>query len=314
MTGNRDVLTAFRAAMDSAGIIPTRPIDPTRGLIRFDCKGDRKGRGNGWAILHLDGPTPRGAFGNWREGSSHKWAAGEGARALTDAERQALAEHARRREAERLAEQERAGDMARELYRHSGPAEPTHPYLVRKGLGAHRLHQRGDELLVPLVDHDMRMWNVQRIAPDGAKRFAKGARVSGLFWTAGGLHWQLGHPAYGPVVIGEGFATAAAIREATGLSVVAAMTAGNLLAVARTIRQAIGGRPIIIAADWDGATVGNPGMTSAREAAQRVAAKLAIPITPGADCASLTLAVDFADIPRDECARLIQAAKAVAHG
>lgn len=314
MTSTQDTLTAFRAAMDQSGIIPAKSIDPTRGLIRFDCKGDTKGRKNGWAILHLDGELPCGAFGNWREGSSHKWRAGADIRALTSAERLVLIEHAKRRDAERLVEQERAGVLARELYRHSGPAEPFHPYLVRKRLGTHGLRQRGNDLIAALIDSDYRLHNVQRIAPDGTKRFAKGARVTGLFWLAGGVMFDYGKPDFGPVVIAEGVATAAAIREATGFGAVAAMSCGNLLPVARTIRRMIGGRPLIIAADWDGATTGNPGMTAATEAAQRVAAKLAVPVAPGTDRTSLTLTVDFADMPCDECARLIRAAKAVARG
>lgn len=314
MSVAHDTLTAFRAAMDKAGIIPAKSIDPTRGLIRFDCKGETKGRKNGWAILHLDGELPCGAFGNWREGSSHKWRAGADIRALTSAERLALIEHARRRDAERLAEQERAGEVARDLYRHSGQADPAHAYLVRKGLGTHGLRQRGHELIAALIDADYRLHNVQRIAPDGTKRFAKGARVTGLFWLAGGVMFHHGTPNLCPVVIAEGVATAAAIREATGFGAVAAMSCGNLLPVARSIRRMIGGRPLIIAADWDGATVGNPGLTAATEAARRVAAKLALPVAPCADRAHLTLAVDFADIPRNECARLICAAKAVTHG
>ena len=309
-----ETLTAFRAAMDKAGIIPAKSIDPTRGLIRFECKGETKGRKNGWAILHLDGAVPCGAFGNWREGSSHKWRLGADIRALTSAERLAVIEHAERREAERLAEQERAGVLARELYRFSEPADPAHAYLVRKGMGTHGLRQRGHDLVAAMIDADYSMHNVQRIVPDGTKRFAKGARVTGLFWLAGGGMFDHGSPNFGPVVIAEGVATAAAIREATGFGAVAAMSCGNLLPVARTIRRMIGAHPIIIAADWDGATKGNPGLTAAREAAQRVAAQLAVPLAPGADRASLTHAVDFADIPRNECRRLIRAAKAVARG
>jgi putative DNA primase/helicase len=314
MTGTQDTLTAFRAVMDKAGIIPAKSIDPTRGLIRFDCKGDTKGRKNGWAILHLDGAVPSGMFGNWREGSSHKWRAGGEVRALTDAERFALMEHTKRREAERLAGQDRARVLARELYRESGRADPAHPYLVRKGIAGHGLRQRGYDLIAPMIDADYRLHNIQRIGSDGTKRFAKGARVSGLFWLAGGMMLDCGNPNLGPVVIAEGVATAAAIREATGFGTVAAMSCGNLLPVARTIRRMIGGRPIIIAADWDGATTGNPGLTAAREAAQRVAGKLACPTSPGANRASLNLSVDFADIPRDECARLIRAAKGVDRG
>lgn len=314
MTVTQDTLTAFCAAMDKAGIIPAKSIDPTRGLIRFDCAGETKGRKNGWAVLHLDGPVPCGAFGNWRHGASHKWRAGGDVRALTDAERFRLFERAKDNESRRLAEQARAAELVRDLYLQAGQADPAHPYLLRKRLEPAGLRQIGQDLIAPLIDHDYKLHNVQRIAPDGTKRFAKGARVTGLFWLAGGMMFDHGNPNFGPVVIAEGVATAAAIREATGFGAVAAMSCGNLLPVARTIRRIIGGRPIIIAADWDGATTGNPGLTAAREAAGRVAAKLALPLGPDADHASLTRSVDFADIPRTDCARLIRAAKAVTYG
>ena len=314
MTDTHNTLTAFCAAMDKAGIIPAKSIDPTRGLIRFTCEGDSKGRRNGWAVLHLDGPVPCGAFGNWRQGASHKWRAGGDVRALTEAERFVLFQKAKEQEAKRVAEQARAAEVVRDLYLQAVQADPAHPYLVRKGLGPHGLRQRGPDLIAPLIDHDYALHNIQRIAADGTKRFAKGARVTGLFWLAGGVMFDTCNPDFGPVVIAEGIATAAAIREATGFGTVAAMSCGNLLPVARTIRRIIGGRPIIIAADWDGATTGNPGPTAAREAAGRVAAKLATPLGPDADHTSLTRSVDFADIPRTDCARLIRAAKAVTYG
>ena len=51
-----------------------------------------------------------------------------------------------------------------------------------------------------------------------------------------GIHLRDGRPSHGPLVIGEGFATMAAVHHATGYGVVAAMSARNLEAVARTMR------------------------------------------------------------------------------
>lgn len=60
-----DHVTAFIDAMTEAGMKPVEPIAGKLGgkRIRFRCEGDRKGKQNGWAVLHLDA-RPAGAFGN----------------------------------------------------------------------------------------------------------------------------------------------------------------------------------------------------------------------------------------------------------
>jgi putative DNA primase/helicase len=120
-----------------------------------------------------------------------------------------------------------------------------------------------------MADLEGRLWNVQRIAsePRGdswPKFYLKGARTKGLFWAVGEAVDQL--------VIGEGVATVAAVRRATGLPVVAAMTAGNLPDVAAAIHARRPGLTLIIAADDDEA-----GHKAARLAAQRTGAKIALP-------------------------------------
>jgi putative DNA primase/helicase len=60
--------------------------------------------------------------------------------------------------------------------------------------------------------------------------------------------------------------------------VVVAFNSGNLLPVARKIRAALPDAKLIIAADDDFETKGNPGVTAAREAAIQVNALLAIPV------------------------------------
>ena len=108
------------------------------------------------------------------------------------------------------------------------------------------------------------VWNVQTIAPDGFKRFAKGAKVKGLCWWAG--------PPGDRLVIGEGMATMAAVRRATGLPVVAAMTAGNLPAIATAIHARRPDVRLTIAADDDEA-----GHRAALEAAHLAGADIAFP-------------------------------------
>ena len=78
-------------------------------------------------------------------------------------------------------------------------------------------------------------------------------------------------------MIAEGFATAASIREATGLPVVIAFDAGNLAPVAKIIRRWLPLARIVIAADDDHATDGNPGLTKAHAAAELIGGNVATP-------------------------------------
>ena len=111
---------------------------------------------------------------------------------------------------------------------------------------------------------------MQTIAPDGTKLFLRGARKGGLFHV-------LGEPG-DDLVIAEGFATAASTREATGLPVVIAFDAGNLKPVAKSIRAWLPLARIVIAADDDHATDGNPGLTKAQAAAELIGGNVAVPV------------------------------------
>jgi putative DNA primase/helicase len=74
------------------------------------------------------------------------------------------------------------------------------------------------------------------------------------------------------LVIGEGMATMAAIRRATGLPVVAALSANNLPVVAKAIHLKRPDLLLTIAADDDAA-----GFKAAREAAAMTGANMTIP-------------------------------------
>ena len=95
-----------------------------------------------------------------------------------------------------------------------------------------------------------------------------------------------------PLVIAEGYATAATLREVTGLPTVAAFDSGNLAEIARAHRERDPGRTIIIAGDNDHhlprceAPLPNVRREKAEAAAAEVGATLLIPAFEAADAGS----------------------------
>ena len=310
-----DDVLQFLDAMRAAGINPVEPIADklSAGVaVRFRAEGDKPGRRNGWALLHLDG-VPAGVFRHYRLGVRTVWRSGSDPRSLSPAERRAIMAQARegeaRRKAETLAKQEAAAGTARDLWRDAGKADPAHGYLARKRLPAFGIRQHGNALLVPMVDCGFRLWNVQRIYPDGRKLFLSGGRTEGLFWSHGALV-QDGRPSAGPLVIGEGFATMAAVHHATGHGVVAAMSARNLETVARSMLGLFPSRTLIVAADDDRHLSENIGLEAAQGAAESIGALLATPLPLGPETRSADSGTDFADIaPAEVAARIAQAGR-----
>ncbi|MBU1607182.1 MAG: toprim domain-containing protein [Alphaproteobacteria bacterium] len=231
-------------------------------------------------------------------------------RELTPSERRQLSASIRAIEAQRSrdleAKQSAAAREARALWDdHGKRADPRHLYLVGKGLEPFGILQSGDVLLVPMLDREWRIWNLQRIRPDGLKLFWKGARTAGLFWPHG-LFAKNGRHTAGPIIIAEGFATAAAIWQwYQPCGVIAAMSAKNLDAVAVTMRSLYPERELIIAADDDCHLAENIGLDSARQAADSVGARLA---TPYALDDPQRSQADFADIPPARVRNRIEAA------
>lgn len=271
---NYDIITQFRTAMVDVGITPPDVIEADGQLHRFHQEGDKAGSRNGYYVLHVDGRSA-GMFGNWKTGLRSTWAA-DGKR-MPDAEREALAkliEAARlRAQAERRAEHEARAIEAQAEWAAAAQADEPHPYLTRKGVKPHNLRQRRGLLIVPLLDQYGRLWNVQRIAADGGKRFKRG-RAGGLFSPIG----DLSNPAI--ILICEGWATGATLHQETGHQVLCAMNAGNLMPVAEAARSAWAGADLVIAADNDRFTEGNPGVTYATAAAKATGARLIVPEFP----------------------------------
>ena len=230
---------------------------------------------NGWAIVYLD-ERPAGAFGNYRLGLSRKWKSGDDTQ-LSDEERSRLrsewaAAKQKRLEERQRSESEAALDAA-DMWRRAAPARADHGYVAKKRLDPAPLRQLDGKLLIPMVDGAGKLWNLQRIAGDGTKRFLSGGRTDGLFCIIGEFS-RLGETC----CIGEGYATMAAVHRASGFPSIAAFSAKNMAAVARLWNAARPDLDYIICADDDQDNPnGNVGMKAAEAVSQEIGAKVALP-------------------------------------
>lgn len=267
----------FKEALISMGAIVSgkHPVMNSKPH-RIEMDGDKQGEKAGFYVAHLDG-IPAGYIKNNRTGEELKWKSK--GYVLTNEQKlvlksQAL-ENQRNRELETEELQRSTAVMLKQkLSLMNKVIEPT-PYLKGKGIQVHSgiyTYESKNLTCIPGIDIKGTLWTAQYIAEDGTKRFAKDSRKEGCFHVLGGLDKL----AYAPViVIAEGYATAATIKEATELpAVVSAFDSGNLKAVAKALHEKYPHIPIMIAADNDihlELTKGvNPGENKAMEAAKAV--------------------------------------------
>lgn len=282
-TGN--AVEQFRQAIAAAGLTPPDTIQADGEIHRFSSDGSRRDDA-GWYVLYLDGVVA-GAFGCWREGISQGWSSKD-ERAMTPAERHARHQRMKEMQARRDADRERRQASARQTAMQRWLAASlalSHPYLERKGVQAHGIRIEGGKLLIPMWDAEGVLWSLQTVDGEGEKRFQYGGRIAGCYFALGTPDDVL--------IVCEGFATGASLYECTGYAVAVAFNAGNLLPVATALRGKYPALKIIVAADDDYQTDGNPGLTRARAAAQAAAAHLA---TPDFGTSRLDKATDFNDL------------------
>lgn len=193
------------------------------------------------------------------------------------------------REAERKRAQERAqaATRAHALWAESKPCL-WHPYLTRKRILPCGARLSGARLVVPMYAPGGELRNAQTINSDGRKLFQRGGEVSGLYFPIG--------EAAGPIYICEGFATGATLHLYfyPHARVAVAFNAGNLKAVALTLRQKHPSAELVVAADNDAWTAGNPGLSKGREAAATAGARFIYPVFDGLDTS--TKPTDFNDL------------------
>ncbi|MDR3158743.1 MAG: DUF3987 domain-containing protein [Zoogloeaceae bacterium] len=266
-------IAQFQDALTARGIIPPKDLIADGRLHRCDAEG-RGGRGDAAYLLHLDG-IAAGGFENWRDGLDwENWRADIDRSTLTPAEEAAHREHIRAAQAARAEEEARrhaeAAEEAGRILKEASPAR-KHPYLTKKGVKPHAVKIGEDgRLAIPLRDTAGKLHSLQFIGADGTKRFLTGGQKAGCYYSIGKPN--------GVLCIAEGFATGASIHEATGHAVAVAFDAGNLRPVAEALRAKLPDVRIVLCADDDRLTPGNPGLTKATEAARAVGGCVAVPV------------------------------------
>lgn len=191
---------------------------------------------------------------------------------------------------QRLAE--RAGQRAAQLWA-SASRDGASPYLARKGVEAESVRFLADgALVVPMIKYGVppKLVGAQVITADGSKRFVTGSAKQGSACRLGIVE------AGQPILLCEGLATGLTIRKATGRRhpVYVAFDAGNLLPVAAMLRAFYPASPLLVCADDDFQTAGNPGISKAKAVTKRVPySHLIYPVFSGARSARMT---DFNDL------------------
>lgn len=268
MPDARDQFATFIASR--GGIVDH--IEADGDLHRCKVEGGKSGRLDGAYVFHLDG-LPAGGFINWRDGLGWQTWCDKREIEMSRDERKAWQLHAMAMKAKRVQDEMRrnaeAAQRAAQLLGRCKPATNDHPYLRCKGVNAYGLYQLRAQLVVPVRDATGTLCSLQFISPDGEKRFLTGGKKRGCYFSIGKPDRVL--------CLAEGYATAASVFEATGYATAVAFDAGNLEPVARSLRDKFPTITIIICADNDSETPGNPGVSCAMIAARAVRGRVAVP-------------------------------------
>ncbi len=134
-------------------------------------------------------------------------------------------------------------------------ATNTHAYLRRKGISAHEGLKKNcyGNLVIPAQDIHGKVWAAQKIYTDGNKCYQADNLKTGCFHVLGAAPGQgiavLAKAAV--IILAQGYATAATIRETVSHPTVAAFDSNNLVPVAQALRGRFPDKPILICGNDD---------------------------------------------------------------
>jgi putative DNA primase/helicase len=214
------------------------------------------------------------------------------------AERQRVRKAAKAKSAKEERERQKAAqELANQIWDEAKPVL-DHPYLTKKQVGPHGLRvgrwplrtkygevygHSESVLLIPMRDAKGIITSLQGVfseLPKGykqAKSYLRDGKKSGSWHMIGNIGDG------GMIAYCEGYATGATIRELTGWCVIVCFDRSNLLTVAEIIRPMTQGQNMVICADNDQFTEGNPGVTDAKKAANAIGARVLVPQIPAAN-------------------------------
>lgn len=254
-------------------------------IHRLDDPTGRPGNKACWYIYH---PMPNSfaVFGSWRYGRKYYTDLRRADLVSSKSFRKMLNEQIRQQHQDVALRQELAALTARSIWNIAQPVAAEFPYLKKKQVPGFDLRVHEGSLLIPLY-HQETLVNLQRIWPNSRKRFLKNGQVKGCYYLFGVV---TDAP---KVMLCEGWATGATLHMWYGMPVFCAMTVSNLLQVAVYILQRYPQVELIICADDDRKTTGNPGLYYAQQVQKQIGGSLFVPSWPAGAPLELT---DFNDL------------------
>src|SRR5271165_3940159 len=258
---------------------------------RMATLDDDRGEKSLFYVAHSDG-RPAGYAKNNRTGEEQRWKAS--AVIMSKEQFAAIAAPGKlaEREADRAATWEKTAERLRAQLETYPALSADYDYLQAKRIqlqpGVYQT-ARGS-LAIPAYDADGKLWSVQYVNSDGSKRFARESRKDGCFHVLCSTDPVADLSQAGAIVVAEGYATAATLKELYSranlaekrqVAFVAAFDAGNVPHAARALRERFPNAAMVIAADNDVALSQgqghNPGLAKATEAAEATGAALMVP-------------------------------------
>ena len=180
----------------------------------------------------------------------------------------------------------------RDLWQRATPVlDKGHPYLDGKDIRKVPVlrsiidpEREEDMLLIPMKDRDGNIQCLQRIWPNGDRKYmAQAAGTRGLYDVIGSRRYMETKTLY----LVEGWATGWSVHKATDCAVIVCFFDGGLLTVGKIFREKYAEARLIFAADNDrwkpvkrGGAMVNPGVYAARRAAKELNAEYCIPDFP----------------------------------
>lgn len=293
----------FAQALASAGFKLDGPPIMNGSMQRAPVDGGNPNAQDGVYQARLDGDQPNGWLKNHRSGQYQAWMySGQTLSTEKKSEMRQTQAEERRAALEKAEKRVYARwvngiDVAQEFSNQIDGLVPTsellkNPYLEVAGVNPFGVRRDDDgNLMIPAVSPDGRLKNIQTISPIGEATFEKGCRREGVMClidsdqdiSEAGQHGfphlkkEADNNPGRSILIAEDYATGASIHMATGKPVAVAFYPGNLVNVAKTMRDRFPEANLVICANNAPGRYHNNSYKLAVEAANETKAHLICP-------------------------------------
>jgi phage/plasmid primase-like uncharacterized protein len=238
---------------------------------RVKHKDDKSGTKNAWYVLYEHPDFISGCFGHWKNPDARTTWTSFNHSEMSEQQRHDYkmameAARVRQEEERKRVHDEVAAQCAAEYNGYPDVTE-AHPYLQKKQVASvPGLKWDGlIDLIVPMINENGEIRNLQRINFDGNKLFTPGGEIKGCFFVIPGSDSL--------ILECEGLATGISLFVASGATVYVAFNAGNLPAVSAIARRRHQNAKLIVCGDNDRFTTNTKGepMNTGRIAAEKAA-------------------------------------------